>query len=88
MFFTTAQQQDDRFPVPAKIHPITGADVYPKLAHPLSDRLAIPKVSRLNLAQTNPDARLRHLVAQAIQPLGERLPSVIALVTTKFNHCV
>lgn len=62
-FVAARQQKHNGLPMPAAIHSIPGANVYPQLDNTFSDRLAVTEVSGLHLAQPNTDASLRHLVA-------------------------
>lgn len=68
------------------IHPVAGTHMHPQLDNTFSDRLAVTEVSSLYLAQTNADPSLCHLIVQTIQPIRERLTTVVALVAEKFNH--
>jgi hypothetical protein len=60
--------------------------MYTQFDDAFADRLAIAKVAGLHLAQAHADPRLGHLVAQAVEPLGERFSAVFALIPEKFYH--
>jgi hypothetical protein len=51
-------------------------------------RLAIPEVAERQVIEPHPDARLRLEVAQTVQPFGEGLPAVLALVSQQLDHIV
>jgi len=74
--------------MPTAIHAVASTHMYPQLDYPFADWLAVAEISGLHLAQANADTRLCELVAQTVQPLRERLTSVIALVAEQFNRGV
>ncbi|CAG9247840.1 conserved hypothetical protein [Burkholderia cepacia] len=58
--------------------------------HAFADRLAIAEVARLHAAQAFANPGLSKLVAHGVQPFGEGLATVVALVAKKFElgeHC-
>jgi len=53
--------------------------------HAFADRLAIAEIAGLNGAQAFANPCLDDLVADGVQPFGERLPTVVALIAKQFE---
>jgi hypothetical protein len=66
--------------VASEIDAVSRADVNPKLAHAVADRLAIPEIPRLNPQQADANTSFDGLVTQASEPIRERLAAVLALI--------
>ena len=60
--------------------------MYSQLDYTFTYRFAVTEISCLYLSQANPDTRLCHLVAHTVQPFGERLTAVLALVAQQFDR--
>jgi hypothetical protein len=72
--------------MPPAVHAVAAADMNAQLDHAIAHRLAVAEVARLHLAQTNPDTRLRHFVAQRLQPCRDRLASGGVLIPEKLRQ--
>ena len=81
----TGQQQYQCAAVPAELHAIAGADRDAQFDHAFADRLAIVEVARLHAAQAFANPRLGELVAHGVQPFGERLATVVAVIAKQFE---
>lgn len=61
-----------------------------QFGHAFADRLAVAEIAGLHAAQAHADACLRELVTHGVQPFGERLATVVALIAKQFElgeHC-
>lgn len=53
--------------------------------HAFADSVAIAEISGFHAAQAFADPRLRECVAYGVQPFGERLATVVALIAKQFE---
>ena len=74
--------------MPGAIDAIAGPDMDAQFEHTFAHRLAIPEVPERKMIEPHPDARLRLEVAQPVQPFGEGLPAIVALVSQQLEHSV
>ncbi|KWA03593.1 hypothetical protein WT36_21080 [Burkholderia territorii] len=81
----TGQQQHERVTVPAEVHAIAGTDMDAQFHHTFADGLAIAEISGLYATQALASPRLDDLVAHGVQPFGERLATVVALIAKEFE---
>ena len=75
-----AKQDNEGLPVASEVDAVSRSCVDAKLDHTVPDRFAVTKISGLNPPQANADTGLGSLVPQGVEPFGERLDAVLALI--------
>jgi hypothetical protein len=81
-----AEQDHHGISMPSEIHPISGADMDTQFDDTLSDRITVAEVASFDLTQTDTNPRCSDFVADAGEPLAERLSATLALVSEQFYH--
>lgn len=72
--------------MPPEIDPIPGTQVLPQFQNTFSYRLAISEYSCLQTLQSDSHLRLRLLVSQGLQPVGDGFIAICCLVSEDFDH--
>ena len=69
-----------------EVDPISGADMDAQLTDTFANRFVVAEVPSFDLAQANANSRLRHLVANGIEPFRERLVTIFASIAENFDQ--
>jgi len=69
-----------------KVHSITRAKVLSQFLHPLTHRVAVAKIPRLQAFEADTYLGLRLIIPQRLEPFGQWLFAFFGLVSEHFNH--
>jgi len=72
--------------MPAAVHAVSGTDMHAQFDNAFANWLAVAKIARRHLEQTDPNASLSDFVAQCAQPFREWFASIFALIPKQFDH--
>jgi hypothetical protein len=72
--------------VPAEVHAITSAKVFPQLQDAIADGFTISENPRFQAPQANAHFGLRLFVPNGLKPFRERLSTIAGLISEDLKH--
>ena len=70
----------------AEIHPIASANMLPQFLHAFAHRMTIAKIACFKALQANQYFGLRLFVSQGMEPIGQRLLTILCLISKYLKH--